>query len=99
MRYLVDLSRAERRVAASKTQRRNFERSKNENPLDELVIERVLALETPPDSASERGECGAQRGAGPHRGGRLGVVGQVVTADVDRLALSADQLAIDLRLV
>src|SRR5437868_14082053 len=53
----------------------------------------------PPDSASECGERGVQRGARPHRGRCLGKIGQVVTADVDRLALRADQLAIDLGLV
>src|SRR5215510_9498001 len=53
----------------------------------------------PPDSVSERGERGVQRGARPHRGGRLGGVRQVVPAYVDRLALCADQLAIDLGFV
>src|SRR3954468_2663863 len=52
-----------------------------------------------PNSASERGDRGVQRSARPHRGRRLGVIGQVVTAHVDRLALRADQLAIDLGLV
>src|SRR5882672_4361689 len=51
------------------------------------------------EAALERGDRGVQRGARPHRGRRLGGIGQVVTADVDRLALRADQLAIDLRLV
>src|SRR5206468_10110027 len=41
---------------------------------------------------------GVQRGARPHRGRRLGGIGQVVPAHVDRLALCADQLAIDLGL-
>src|ERR1044072_797485 len=50
-------------------------------------------------TASERGERGVQRGARPHRGGRLGGTGQVVTVRVNRLALRADQLAIDLALV
>src|SRR2546430_7890314 len=53
----------------------------------------------PPDSVSERGERGVQRGARAHRGGRLGGIGQVVPAQVDRLALCADQLAIDLGFV
>src|ERR1051326_659092 len=48
---------------------------------------------------SERGECGVQRGARPHRGRYLGVVGLIVAADVDRLALGGDQLGIDLGLV
>src|SRR5579872_1836880 len=51
------------------------------------------------NSASERGECGVQRSARPHCSRRLGGVGQVVAADVDRLALRADQLAVDLGLV
>src|SRR5580692_7826058 len=51
------------------------------------------------ETALERGDRGIQRGARPHRGRRLGVIGQVVAADVDWLALGADQLAIDLRLV
>src|SRR5580692_9978509 len=50
-------------------------------------------------SASERGERGVLRGARPHRGRCLGGIGQVVTADVDRMALRADQFAIDLGLV
>src|SRR5690349_18169103 len=49
--------------------------------------------------ASERGERGIQGGARPHRGRRLGGIGQVVTADIVRFALGADQLAIDLGLV
>src|SRR5262249_10524428 len=53
----------------------------------------------PPDSVSERGERGVQRGARPHRGGRLGEIRQVVPAHVDRLALCADQLAVDLGFV
>src|SRR5580704_3555767 len=50
-------------------------------------------------SASERGDGGVQRGARPHGGRRLGGIGQVVPAYVDRLALRADQFAIDLGFV
>src|SRR6185369_15836792 len=46
----------------------------NDDPLDEFVIERATVSETPPDSASERGERGVQRGARTHRGRRLGVI-------------------------
>ena len=52
-----------------------------------------------PAAASERGDRGVQRGARPHRGRCLGIIGQIVTADVDRLALRADQFGIDLGLV
>src|SRR5579871_1623896 len=48
---------------------------------------------------SERRNRGVERGARPHRGRRFGIIGQVVTADVDALALRADQLAIDLGFV
>src|SRR5580704_17566899 len=51
------------------------------------------------DAASERGDRGVQRSTRPHCGRRLDGIGQVVTADVDRLALRADQFAIDLGLV
>src|SRR5580704_19404642 len=50
-------------------------------------------------AASERGDCGVQRSTRPHRGRGLGWIGQVVTADVDRFALRADQLGIDLGFV
>src|ERR1700676_3637177 len=49
--------------------------------------------------ASERGDRGVQRSTWPHRGRCLGGIGQVVAADIDRLALRADQFAIDLGLV
>src|SRR5262252_11173696 len=52
-----------------------------------------------PYCASERGNRGVQRSARPHRGRGLCVIGPVVAAHLDRLALRADQFAIDLRLV
>src|SRR5215467_10989212 len=71
-----------------------------------ILIERVSSSKSwprkrlaPPDSVSERGERDVQRGARPHRGRRLGGIGQVVTVDVDRLALRANEFAIDLGLV
>ena len=48
-----------------------------------------------PDFASERGERGVQRGARPHRGRRLGGIGQIVAADVDRLALCLGEFGHD----
>src|SRR4029450_12613119 len=52
---------------------------------------RSLKTPLPPDSASERDECGVQRGARPHRGRRLGGIGPGVTAHVYLLALRGTQ--------
>src|SRR3984885_8023721 len=47
-----------------------------------------------PAPASERRERGVQRRTRPHRRRCLGGIGQVVTADIDRLALRGDQFGI-----
>jgi Uma2 family endonuclease len=52
-----------------------------------------------PNAASERGDRGVQRRTRPHRRRYLDRIGQIVTADVHRLALRGDQFGIDLRLV
>src|SRR5580700_18315 len=61
------------------------------------TIERIMARKArAADCALQRGERGVQRGARPHRGRGLGRIRQVVTADINRLALCANQLSVDL---
>src|ERR1700740_2669489 len=67
--------------------------SRSTTGLTTLILAMELAIR------SERGERGVQRGARPHRGRRLGGIGQVVTARVDRLGFRGGPVRIYLWLV